>query len=298
MDGPFGEAIRTSELVERNQEREKFESQFEKAEPFIETRGNYPTIELPNVSAIKPGALRGSSESFLTSETDPIFVALSGGLAYLPVSLSGSLGNLYIPVSLSGSLGHFYLPVSLSGSLPYLLTSLSGSLGDKYLPVSLSGSLGGGSLVLIEHQVVNGANKVQFLNLSGYERYLFLYDFANSAATELYLQLNGYTTGYGYRQVTTTTWSVTDGASGSFVSEGAAPSNNTIAGSFIVTSTPRSDIFHSIIGSSAGPTDKKVMQMGYWQSDAGVTLSGARLITSAAGTTLSGSATCYGIATT
>ena len=77
--------------------------------------------------------------SYLTAESDPIFMSLSGTFLRSfteadPVfmSLSGSLP--YLLNSLSGSLS--YIPMSLSGSLPYVATetdpvfmSLSGSLG-------------------------------------------------------------------------------------------------------------------------------------------------------------------------
>ena len=149
---------------------------------------------LPNYSGVKDAALKSSSVSFLQTgdnvsalvndagyitsagaESDPVFMALSGSLPYLPIALSGSLpyllaslsGSLaYIPLSLSGSLNYVktetdpvfmalsgslayiplslsgslpYIPMALSGSLPYLLNSLSGSL--SYIPLSLSGSL-------------------------------------------------------------------------------------------------------------------------------------------------------------
>mgnify|MGYP001210624042 CR=1 FL=1 len=91
------------------------------------------------------------------SETDPVFMALSGSMynKYLGQAFSGSLAYIASGstalfelsgsptfATLSGSMYNKYLGQQFSGSLGYLPMTLSGSMYDKYLGQQFSGSLG------------------------------------------------------------------------------------------------------------------------------------------------------------
>ena len=134
-----------------------------RAQEAIKTIAPDEGFVLPNYSGLQ--AVKKTDTAVITTETDPVFMALSGSFLY--ESLSGSLP--YIPTTdygdfelsgsptfttMSGSIPT-YLHQSLSGSLPYIpttdypdfelsgsptFTTLSGSI-PTYLHESLSGSL-------------------------------------------------------------------------------------------------------------------------------------------------------------
>ena|SRR3990167_1406471 len=139
MSNPFDEAIKTRNAVDMRMELDKQIVKSFVPQPMIST-GNME-IQLPNLSGVKREALNTSSVNFLTSESDPDFVLLSGSLPYLPTNLSGSLGNLYIPVSLSGSWNSHLTTITNPHGSTLLQTNASFS-------GSLSGSIGNFSSIL------------------------------------------------------------------------------------------------------------------------------------------------------
>ena len=82
---------------------------------------NNAEIYLPNLSGVQAEALKTSSVSLLTSETDPIFMGLSG--AFLTDGSLFAISGAYVPMSISGGFA------ALSGALitDGIITATSGS---------------------------------------------------------------------------------------------------------------------------------------------------------------------------
>ena len=145
--GPFADAIRVANLTDREINRKKEEAKndikpFLVREPVLVNNIEEGFV-IPNYSGIKQGALKSSPTTFLTSESDPVFLSLSGSF------LTAETDPVFLALS-----GSFLISESdpvwlaMSGSYIKNLDNFSGS------------TISGSAIRTIEDHTTSGSSAV------------------------------------------------------------------------------------------------------------------------------------------